>query len=392
MKKIKLAIVSSHPIQYNAPMFRLLAKSSVVEPRIFYTWSQSNQTLFDKDFGREIKWDIPLLDGYDYEFTENISANPGPGSYKGIDCPGLNKSIKKWGADALLVFGWNYKAHLGAMRHFKGKIPVYFRGDSTLLDETGGWKQQLRRLVLKWVYHYADGAFYVGQNNKQYFLKHGFKEHQLTFAPHAIDIERFSTAVNEDKNIAENFRKDLGIQADDQVMLFVGKFEPKKNPLLLLDAFISLSLKNCHLVFTGNGQLEAEMKERSKGNSNIHFMPFQNQSMMPHVYQMADVVALPSQGPGETWGLVVNEAMACSKAVLVSNKTGCAVDLVKNGDNGYIFGSGSYESCKNAINNIMAGKQQTLEMGKKSFEIIQAWSFQEIVAAIENKMKELKLN
>lgn len=389
MKKVKLAIISSHPIQYNAPMFRLLAGSSIVEPKVFYTWSQSNQTLFDKDFGREIKWDIPLLDGYNYEFIENISRNPGPGSFGGINCPGLIKAIKNWNADAVLVYGWNYKAHLGVMRHFKGRIPVYFRGDSTLLDETGGAKQWIRRMVLKWVYHYCDGAFYVGKNNKAYFLKHGFRDDQLFFAPHAIDIERFSVNAVNDRIAANRWRSELGISKDDMVMLFVGKFEPKKNPLLLLNAFNDLALKNSHLIFVGNGQLEAEMKSLSATNKNIHFLPFQNQSLMPVVYQLADVLALTSQGPGETWGLVVNEAMACGKAILASSKTGCATDLVIDNHNGYIFNSGSYESCKTAINNILADKENVNRMGMKSFEMIQPWSFSGIVAGIENQMKQL---
>ena len=168
MKK-KLAIISSHPIQYNAPLFAMLARSELLEIKVFYTWSQSRELLFDKDFGKAIQWDIPLLSGYSYEFAENISKNPGPGSFRGIICPALNQAIKDWGADALLVYGWAYHAHYYAMKYFKGKIPVWFRGDSTVLDETGGFKQSLRRIFLRFIYRKADYAFFVGENNRQYF-------------------------------------------------------------------------------------------------------------------------------------------------------------------------------------------------------------------------------
>ena len=170
MKK-KLAIISSHPIQYNAPLFAMLAQSDLLDIKVFYTWSQRRETLFDKDFGKSIQWDIPLLDGYPYEFVENTSSNAGPGSFRGIVCPTLNSKIKDWGADALLVYGWNYHAHYRAMKHFNGLIPVWFRGDSTLLDETGGLKQALRRMVLRFVYRKADYAFYVGENNRQYYRR-----------------------------------------------------------------------------------------------------------------------------------------------------------------------------------------------------------------------------
>lgn len=387
MSRIKLAIISSHPIQYNAPMFALLARSAVIEPRVFYTWSQSRETLFDKDFGQQIKWDIPLLDGYDHEFVENVSGNPGPGSYKGIVCPGLNKAISDWGADALFVFGWNYKAHYDAMRYFRKRIPVCFRGDSTLIDEQGGLKVIARRLFLKHVYRSCTAAFYVGQNNKAYFLKHGLKEDQLFFAPHAIDNQRFTDTDGSYHKKAMQWRQELNIRPSDKVILFVGKFESKKNPLLLLDAFQEAGVKDSHLVFVGNGHLEEELK--AKAGANVHFLPFQNQSVMPVVYHLADILALPSQGPGETWGLVVNEAMACRKAILVSDKAGCAPDLVEQGRNGYIFASGNKAECADFLMKMLADKGMLSTMGEYSGEKIRDWSFAAIVKSLEENLVKI---
>lgn len=387
MSRIKLAIISSHPIQYNAPMFALLARSDVIEPRVFYTWSQSRDTLFDKDFGKQITWDIPLLDGYGFEFVENTSGNPGPGSFKGIVCPGLNQAIRNWGADALLVFGWNYKAHYDAMRYFRKKIPVCFRGDSTLLDETGGVKTIARRLFLRHVYRNCSAAFYVGQNNKVYFLKHGFKDNQLFFAPHAIDNQRFADKDDAYHNKAMKWRDELNIKPQDNVVLFVGKFESKKNPLLLLDAFQAAGVEGSHLVFVGNGHLEGALK--AKAGDNVHFLPFQNQSVMPVVYHLADILALPSQGPGETWGLVVNEAMACRKAILVSNKAGCAPDLVEQGKNGHIFASGDMSECAGYLSKMLENKEITRNMGSHSGDKIQAWSFANIVRSLENNLTKI---
>jgi glycosyltransferase involved in cell wall biosynthesis len=385
MKK-KLAIISSHPIQYNAPLFAMLARSELLEIKVFYTWSQSREILFDKDFGKAIQWDIPLLNGYSCEFVENASKNPGPGSYRGIICPALNKAIKDWGAKALLVYGWAYHAHYHAMKYFKGKIPVWFRGDSTMLDETGGLKQAMRRMILRFIYRNADYAFFVGENNRQYFLKHGIPATRLFFAPHAIDNQRFGNPSGEMLLDAEKWRSELDIGPEGIVVLFVGKFEPKKNPLLLIHAGIKLNNPAIHFIFVGNGVLEQQMKDLTKGRKEFHFIPFQNQSRIPVVYYMGDILALPSQGPGETWGLVVNEAMACGKAVLVSDKSGCAIDLVKPGENGFIMPSGNMGECAELLKKMTLSRAYVKKMGQASKQHIASWSFEEICKSYESNI------
>ncbi len=174
MQPKKLAIISTHPIQYNAPLFRILAETEGVSIKVFYTWSQAQESVSDKDFGQEIKWDIPLLDGYDWQFVTNISTKPKQ-TFGGLVNPGLIPAIEQWGADALMVFGWNFSSHFKAMRHFHGRIPVWFRGDSTLLDETPSLHTFVRRMVLRYIYSHIDKAFYVGENNRRYFLAHGLR-------------------------------------------------------------------------------------------------------------------------------------------------------------------------------------------------------------------------
>lgn len=375
----KLAIIITHPIQYYSPLFKLLSERNKIYIKVFYTWEQSQEKVYDEKFGKEIKWDIPLLDGYDYTFVKNISKNPSSGSFKGVINPTLNTEIEKWKADAILVFGWNHHSHFKSMRYFNEKIPVYFRGDSTLIDEVPGYRTILRRIWLKFVYRYVDFAFYVGQNNKNYFQKHGLKEKQLIFAPHAIDNERFYSKSEENVKKAEKWRLELGINQNDTVFLFVGKFEKKKNPLLLIE--VAKYFPQYKFLFVGNGEFENDMKQ--KAGKNVLFLPFQNQTLMPVVYRLGDVYVLPSQGPGETWGLAVNEAMACGKAILVSNRVGCAVDLGKNNENGFIFKSNNIEDLKEKITHF---ENNYSNFGKKSLEKIKKWSLKKIAKAIEKKI------
>ncbi len=290
----------------------------------------------------------------------------------GIINPDNIDQIQKWQPDTILVYGWAYESHLTVMRYFKGKIPILFRGDSTLLDEKAGLKNLFKQIYLKWVYKYIDHALYTGTQNKAYFKKYGLRDEQLTFAPHAVDNNRFAAPRTEDAGI---LKQDLNISVNDRLILFAGKFEEKKDPLLLLKAFINLATANTHLLFVGNGNLEPALKQHATNNPNIHFINFQNQSNMPVIYQACDIFCLPSKGPGESWGLAVNEAMACGKAILISDKTGCAVDLVKNGVNGYIHTATSVIDLEQKMGYLInKSKKELLKMGENSKQLIKDWS------------------
>lgn len=385
----KLAIIITHPIQYYVPVFRLLSKQCTL--KVFYTWGEDGaKAKYDPDFKQIISWDLPLLEGYDSEFLNNTAKNPGSHHYNGIRNLDLQYKIESFSTDAILIYGWAYHSHLSVMRYFKGKIPIWFRGDSNVLKEQSGVKLLLRSLFLKWVYLHIDKAFYVGTANKNYYLKFGLKENQLIFAPHAVDNERFALNREAESSV---LRQDLNIPVDAVMVLFAGKLEPKKNPELLLQAFIDLNLPNAHLLFVGNGELEEKLRAKKilrqaqdDINERIHFLHFQNQTQMPFVYQACNLFCLPSRS--ETWGLAVNEAMACGKAILVSNKVGCAVDLVKAGINGEIFQSDNKKDLKNKLLFLANDKARLIEMGQESNKIIQSWSFENQAKQILNLLNE----
>jgi glycosyltransferase involved in cell wall biosynthesis len=250
---MKLAIITTHPIQYYAPIFKTLSERKKIDVKVFYTRGQQDDHAFDHGFGKAISWDIPLLEGYPYEWVQNTSPQPGSHHFKGIVNPTLIQQVEAWKPDAVLFFGWAYRSHLKAIRYFKGKIPVYFRGDSTLLGEKKGIKGLLKYIFLKRVYKNIDHAFYVGTNNKAYFKKYGLKEEQLSFTPHAIDNARFEHNYMQEAN---ELRLSLNIKNEDILIVYAGKFESVKNVELLLSAFIKLSKANTHLLLVGNGVKE----------------------------------------------------------------------------------------------------------------------------------------
>ncbi len=377
----KLAIVSSHPIQYNAPLFSLLSSRANIDIKVFYTWGESSiKEKFDPGFGKSISWDIPLLQGYNFEFLNNTSTQPGSHHFKGIINPDIINKINEYKPAAIMVYGWSFDSHLKVLKYFKNKTPIIFRGDSTLLDEPKKitLKKTLRRIFLKWVYTKINVALYCGQNNKQYFLKHNVKEKQLVFGPHTIDNKRFAGTQN-----LIDYRADLNIPKDDYVFLFVGKFENKKNPLLLLNSFLKLGKPNAHLVFVGNGVLENELKEQSKNNSQVHFLPFQNQSKMPGIYRLGNILVLPSKGPNETWGLAINEAMACGIPAIASTKVGCYCDLINENKNGFVFESNNEESLIEVLEKAYNSKINQQQFSQNALQKADEYSLEKLAQAIE---------
>jgi glycosyltransferase involved in cell wall biosynthesis len=389
----RLAIVLTHPVQYYVPIFQILQQRGRLQIKVFYTWEQArNNQKHDPGFGKTISWDLPLLEGYDFSFVRNVAKNPGSHHFLGINNPSLIREIEEWKPEALLIFGWSFLSHLRLMRYFKGKIPLYFRGDSTLLNESEQpfYRNFLRRMFLKQVYKYIDKAFYVGKSNKQYYLAHGLSENQLIFAPHAIDNKRFSKyIIDKDSTKSTILREEIGISSAEYLIIFVGKFIEVKNPLLLLEGFEKIQREGVHLLFIGNGPLEETLKQRAITIRNVHFLPFLNQKKLPTIYADSDLLVLPSKS--ETWGLVVNEAMASGLPVIVSDKVGCAADLVLNGKNGFIFESGNLHSLVNCLSLVIKDSNVSSQMGESSRQIIKQYNFEAICTAIENEIGNYEL-
>jgi glycosyltransferase involved in cell wall biosynthesis len=380
----KLAIVTTHPIQYHVPWLIRLAEKNI-SIKVFYTWEQSALgRVYDPGFGQYIRWDIPLLEGYEYEFVENTSSRPGLAHFHGIVNPALVGKIKAWSPDALLVIGWNYNSHLQCLRYFHGRVPVYFRGDSVLLHEKPGWRKLFRRVFLSWVYQHVDFGLYVGSHNRAYFLRHGLREDQLVFSPQAMDIDRFAEPHELYTRQAQEQKAIAGIPPGQLTVLFAGKMTRVKNPGYVLDLANACGDLPVSFLLVGDGHLKESLVQRAEGRANVHFLPFQNQSMMPAVYRMGDVYIMPSLS--ETWGMGINEAMACGKPVMASEMVGSAVDLVVEERTGIVFAPSDIDKCVDFLRRMSADRRLLGQMGANAQEHIQSFSFSRIVDSVAHVM------
>jgi glycosyltransferase involved in cell wall biosynthesis len=341
---LRLAVVATHPIQYHAPWFRHVASRSGLEPRVFYLWDFGVANRMDRGFLTDVRWDIPLLDGYEYEFVPNTSRDPGTHHFSGLRNPSLMERVRGWEPDAVVMQGYNFASMMAFLvRWDRRAAPLILRGDSHRLAGAGG---RLRGAMIRMVLSRFDAFLAVGKANADYLRMHGARNERVFFSPHAVENERFAAA---GKDEGEGFRRSQGISESERVVLFAGKLEPKKCPLDLLKAFAEAKLKDAVLVLVGSGELEAPLHTAAAGMRNVRFAGFQNQSRMPAIYRASDVIVLPSAGQYETWGLCINEAMACGVPAIVSSHVGCGPDLVLAGETGWVFEAGNTTALRDAL-------------------------------------------
>lgn len=381
--KPRLAIITTHPIQYYAPIFRQIQSRGRIDCRVFYTWGDSSTQKFDPGFGQVISWDIPLLDGYDYEFLDNQATDPGTHRFMGIRAPKAFDRVKSWNPTHLLVIGWSWYTHLELMIRFHGKIPVLFRGDSHLLDPVSPLKNLLRQWFLAGIYRFTDVALAVGTNNEAYFRWVGMKNDQIRRVPHAIDNERFANLSKEQDSECTAWKQQLGITEGQVVFLFAGKFQRKKGIFDLITAFSSIPDPSIRLILIGSGDEYHAIMDSIKSDARIQWLPFQNQSRMPLVYRLASWFVYPSHGPGETWGLAVNEAMAAGIPCLVSDRVGCATDLISAGETGYVFPTGDASALSSAMRLVIKDHTHWPERQEACRNKIAPYSIHSIATGIE---------
>lgn len=387
----KLAVISSHPIQYYAPWFRHLSHEAGITLKVFYLWDFGITEQVDSDFKQAIKWDIPLLEGYDYEFVPNTSNNPGTSHFWGLQNPTLIQQVSAFAPTAVLMMNYNHASLYRFIWQWNNSAaPLLFRGDSHRLSPVLGLKEKLRRQWISTIYQQFSAFLYVGKANFQYFTHHGAPPDTLFFSPHSVDNQRFLSQSNEAQRQAKVWKAQLGIPENHQVILFAGKFSDKKRPIDLLQAFLRTSTQAVSLLLVGAGPLEAELKATAAGHPNIYFAPFQNQTYMPRTYAAGDIFVLPSYGNGETWGLAINEAMCLSRPVIVSDHVGCAQDLVQHGRNGLIFPAGNVTALSQSLTQALEDPLRLKEWGSASYEIIQRYSYAQTTAGLKQALTYLE--
>ena len=331
VRPLRVAAVLTHPTQYYAPWFRwIAANSQTIDLHVIYASSPTAQQQ-GVGFDRELAWDVPLTDGYSSTIVRPSRPSDRFDSqhFRGLDVPEVSQAIADARPDVVIVFGWYSVTLIRAIRAARGlKIPRLYHGDTNLQSGPRGWRRPLWVAKTRWLLTQFSGYLSVGTRSAAFLRYFGVPDSRTFSTPHAVENGRFAEALawrrSPDRRV--ELRRTLGLPQDAFVVLFAGKLEPKKRPIELVHAAHAMQARP-HLAIAGSGPLEREVRATAERlGIGLTLLGFINQSEMSKVYAAADCLALPSDAR-ETWGLVVNEALASGLPCVMSDQVGCAPDL-----------------------------------------------------------------
>lgn len=388
-KRYRIGIFPIHPIQYQVPWFRTLSDRFDMDVTVYYSMIP-NATVQGEGFGVDFTWDVPLLSGYRYRVLKNVARNQSPGCFFGCDTPGIYRIVRKGGFDAFIVNGWVVKSCLQLLLACRMHgVPVIVRGESNDMRRRPLWARVLHRLLLR---QYA-GFLAIGRRNRAFYLKNGVPRKRIFIAPYGVDNQRFITAARALQLERGILRRRFGFDEKAFIFLFCGKFVLKKHPLHLIEGLDLLLkrypfLQSCtRLLMVGDGLLLPAAKTMARNrNLPVVFTGFLNQREIVKAYVAADCLLLPSD-TGETWGLVVNEAMACGLPAIVSDQVGCGPDLVIDGQTGYTYPFGDIGALADRMADMVDDLKTSAKMGRLARNHVSRYDIDRVTEGISRALR-----
>jgi glycosyltransferase involved in cell wall biosynthesis len=387
-RKLRLAYFVSHPIQYQAPLLRRIAGEEDIDLKVFFSSDISVRGYLDRGFGVSVKWDVPLLDGYNCEFLPTLRDAKTLGFSRPINYR-IRRIIREQGFDALWVHGYSTLTSLQAILAASSmKIPVLLRAESTLNDRprsrsTLAAKDVFFSILRKRV----SAVLSIGEANEAYWRRYLGAEIPVFQFHYTVDNEFFQRECASASKTREQFRQSLGLDADRPVILFASKLQGRKRCGDLLEAYLQISKSGMrgrvpYLLIVGDGEERASLEERAKEAEvgDVRFLGFRNQTELPQFYDLCSVFVLASIN--EPWGLVINEVMNAGRAVIVTDEVGCQKNLVQDGVNGCVIKARDINGLADSLRMVLADEMTWKMMGAQSLRIIQNFSFDQNIAGL----------
>ncbi|MBB5059741.1 glycosyltransferase involved in cell wall biosynthesis [Granulicella aggregans] len=383
-RRIRLAYLVSHPIQYQAPLLRRIAQEPDIDLTVFFGSDFSLRNYADKGFGVTVKWDVPLVEGYKHEFLPALRDNGTVSPFTPISRGILNRLSGRGTGPAFDMLWVHGYASVNALQGiFAAKalgIPVLLRAEPTLIDRPRSTGRLAgKELFFRTLRHLISGVAPIGTLNSEYW-KHYLSPDIPSFPmPYCVDNAYFHARSTEAQQGRADLQDELGIDPSRPVILFASKLQERKRCIDLMEAYLQVITRpglKPYLVIVGDGEERATLEARAaqSGVDSIRFCGFRNQSELPRFFDLATVFVLPSRH--EPWGLIVNEAMNAGRPVILSNDVGCQPDLVTDGVEGFVFPVGNVNSLASALVRLLEDPGCASRMGLRALKKIQEYDFE----------------
>jgi glycosyltransferase involved in cell wall biosynthesis len=390
---MRLAYVVSHPIQYQAPLLRRIAREPDIDLTVLFGSDFSVRGYKDEGFGREVTWDVPLLNGYRSQFLPRLRDNGTVSPLSPISRGILRRLRNPDGSpafDALWVHGYASVNALHAIFAANALgIPVLLRAESWLADRPRSLSTLItKQLFLRLLRPAIAATLPIGSRNRDYWTHYFGLDMPQFLMPYAVDNAYFAQ-----RTVAadpDNLRSELQLTPGRPVILFASKLQTRKHADHLLEAYARLyaSAPNPlpYLLIVGDGEERGRLEGRARelALEGVRFPGFRNQSELPAFFALADVFVLPSRH--EPWGLIVNEAMAAGCPVIVSNEVGAHADLVTNGVEGFVFPVGDIDALTSALARVLSSPEQIRRMREAARGRIASWDFEADVRGLRQAL------
>lgn len=368
-----IAAFATHPVQYHAPWFRALVAEGVHLRVFFSLLPDAREQGFG--FGRSFSWDVPVLQGYEWAVLPQGRSHPNLEDFRGLRSQGVGRAMGDFSPDVVLLTGWNARPLLQALgAAVRLGIPTVVRGESNSLRPRPIWKKGAQRVLLS----LYDAFVGIGKANRAFYEERGVPPERIIDGGYFVDEAFFLAAAVRERPLRESSRREWGIPATACCFTFAGKLQEKKRPLdfvrALAEAARRLPPGAVHGLIVGSGELEGEVRDTAGSlGVPVSFTGFLNQGEIGRAYAASDALVLPSDW-GETWGLVVNEAMLFGLPAVVSDRVGCGPDLVRSGETGFVTPFGDVRALAACLVRLAQEPAERETMGQNALQKVRGYS------------------
>jgi glycosyltransferase involved in cell wall biosynthesis len=395
--KHRLVVVALHPIQYQAGLWRSIARHPRVDVDVVYLDTVGIDGSIDPTLNAPMKWDMPLLEGYRHEFVRNFSPFRFTPIVNRVN-PGLYRRLRAGQWDAMIVHGYlsisNWIALLAAVR---SHTPVIYRGEGSMrggdrFDRPG--VNQIKRFLNARFLRACEAIAYSSEDNREYSISRGAPVERLFPMPCAVDNEQLMAMAAQARPRAE-WRRLYGIPDTAQLVVTVGRFAEHKRVGDTIEGLASAPLRerhDVHLAIIGDGPLRADLERAAAASGvgdRIHFLGFLNQPAVVEAILASELFLLASS-QGDPSPKALSEALCLGRAAVCSDGVGTCYDLIEPGRNGDVFPRCDPSALSRSVSAALADPAALAAMGERAREVGRANDFQVGVESLVRKLDELK--